>query len=90
MDGLGINFIDEVSYQSEKEEVILPVSEIFSNSPWYQDIVYVLQHLQAPPDLAKDKARHIKLKAITFCIIENALYWKDPGGILLNCLVEEE
>lgn len=74
MDSLGINFIDEVSNQSEKEEVILPVSEIFSNSPWYQDIVYVLQHLQEPPDLAKDKARHIKLKAIKFCIIENALY----------------
>ena len=87
---LGINFIDEVSDQSEKEEVILQISEIFSNSPWYQDIVYVLQHLQVPPDLAKDKARHIKLKAVKFCIIERSLYWKYLRGILLNCLVEEE
>ena len=33
LDSLGINFIDEVSDESEEEEVILPVSEIFSNSP---------------------------------------------------------
>ena len=42
LDSLGINFIDEVSDQSEKEEINLPISEMFSNSPWYQDIVYVL------------------------------------------------
>ena len=90
LDSLGINFIDEVSDESEEEEVILLVSKIFSNSPWDQDIIYVLQHLQEPPNIAKDKSRHIKLKAIKFCIIENALYWKDLGGILLNCLVEEE
>jgi len=38
----------------------------------------------------KNKARTLKLKAAKFCIIKSALYWKDPGGILLNCLVEEE
>ena len=32
----------------------------------------------------------MKLKATKFCILNNALYWKDPGGVLLNCLVEEE
>ena len=90
LDSLGINFIDEVSDQSEKEEIILPISEMFSNSPWYQDIVYVLQHLKASPNLAKNKARHIKLKAFKFYIIERTLYWRDLGGILLNCLVEEE
>ena len=25
-----------------------------------------------------------------FCIIEQYLYWKDPGGIFLNCLLEDE
>ena len=43
LDSLGINFMDEVSDElEEEEEVILPVSDFFSNSPWYQDIVYVL------------------------------------------------
>eukprot|EP00253_Pinus_taeda_P005916 PITA_05916 len=38
----------------------------------------------------KNKGRTLKLKAARFCILNNALYWKDPGGILLNCLTEEE
>jgi hypothetical protein len=32
----------------------------------------------------------LKLKATKFCILDHSLYWKDPGGILLNCLLEEE
>eukprot|EP00253_Pinus_taeda_P003308 PITA_03308 len=40
--------------------------------------------------MAKNKSRTLKLKAAKFCIMNGALYWKDPGGVLLNCLVEEE
>jgi len=40
--------------------------------------------------MTKNKARTLKMKAAKFCILNSALYWKDPGGILLNCLVEEE
>ena len=29
----------------------------------------------------------LKLKATKFCILNSALYWKDPGAILLNFLV---
>ena len=63
---------------------------MFLLSPWYSDIMYVLQHLSRPPRMAKNKSRTLKLKATKFCIMNNALYWKDPSGILLNCLVEEE
>ena len=62
----------------------------FVASPWYSDIVYVLQHLQAPEGLSKSRARSIKLKAAKFCILNQYLYWKDPGGVLLNCLSENE
>lgn len=31
-----------------------------------------------------------KLKATIFCLMNGAIYWKYPGGVLLNCLVEEE
>ena len=34
--------------------------------------------------------RSVKLKAAKFCILNKFLYWKDPGGILLNCLLEGE
>jgi len=40
--------------------------------------------------MGKNKRRTLKLKAARFCILNNALYWKDLRGILLNCLVEEE
>eukprot|EP00253_Pinus_taeda_P011022 PITA_11022 len=40
--------------------------------------------------MTRNKARTLKLKAAKFCILNSALYWKDPGGVLLNCLVEKE
>eukprot|EP00253_Pinus_taeda_P028011 PITA_28011 len=40
--------------------------------------------------MPRNKSRTLKLKAAKFCILNSALYWKDPGGMLLNCLVEEE
>eukprot|EP00253_Pinus_taeda_P035516 PITA_35516 len=40
--------------------------------------------------MTKNKGRTLKLKAAKFCVMNGALYWKDPGGVLLNCLVEAE
>ena len=62
----------------------------FVASPWYSDIVYVLRNLQAPEGLSKSRARSIKLKAAEFCILNQYLYWKDPGGVLLNFFLENE
>ena len=62
----------------------------FSMSPWHSDIVYVLQNLQAPARLSKTRARSVKLKAAKFCILHQYLYWKDPSGVLLNFLLENE
>jgi len=77
-------------FEEDEDSSLIQVSENFLHSPWYSDIVYVLQHLSPPPGMAKNKGRTLKLKAARFCILNNALYWKDPGGILLNCLTEEE
>ncbi len=63
---------------------------MFLKSPWYSDIVYVLQHLSPPPGMSRSKGRSLKLKSAKFYILNSALYWKDPGGVLLNCLVEDE
>ena len=62
----------------------------FVASPRYSDILYVLQNLQALEGLSKSRARSVKLKSAKFCIINRYLYWKDPGGVLLNCLLENE
>ena len=85
---LDINFIAQVD---EQEEMATPsISEAFSHSPWYTDIIFVLQNLQAPPGLSRTKARFLKLKAVRFCILDNVLFWRDHSGILLNCLLKEE
>jgi hypothetical protein len=49
-----------------------------------------LQNFQCPPDFDKSKARSLKLKAVKYCIINQNLFWKDPGGILLKCIDEDE
>ena len=34
--------------------------------------------------------RSLKLKVVTYCIINKNLFWKDSGGILLNYIDEDE
>jgi hypothetical protein len=86
---LGINFMDDLSTGAEEERVP-QISQKFLDSPWYAYIIYVLRNLQAPLELSKMKARFLKLKETKFCIVNQSLYWKDPRGILLSCLLEEE
>eukprot|EP00253_Pinus_taeda_P003239 PITA_03239 len=74
----------------DEESSSVQVSDMFLSSPWHADILYVLQNLSSPPGMPRNKSRTLKLKAAKFCILDSALYWKDPGGMLLNCLVEEE
>jgi len=86
---LDINLMAAMSDEDE-ENSAQQASDIFISSLWYSDIVYVLQNFSSPPGMPRNKNRTLKLKAAKFCILKSALYWKDPGGILLNCLVEEE
>ena len=76
--------------EDEDEGLLVTISDIFLQSPWYSDIVCVLQHLSPPPGMSKSKGRSLKFKSAKYCILNSALYWKDPGGILLNFLVEDE
>lgn len=43
-DILGVNFITEIS-DDMAEETTLQVSQHFLSTPWYKDIIYMLQHL---------------------------------------------
>jgi hypothetical protein len=88
-DVLGINFIVDLSVNSE-EQTISRVSKKFLDSPWYVYIIYVLRNLKDPPELRKTKSIFLNVKEKKFFILDHSLYWKDPCGILLNCLLEEE
>jgi len=85
---LDINFLAAADEQGEPTTPSM--REVFLNSPWYADLIFVLHNLQAPLGLTKTKARFLKLKTLKFCILEGNLYWKDPGGILLNFLLKYE
>ena len=87
-DVLGINFLAKYSDNvvKKKHNYVCPY---FQASPWYKGILYVLQNLQDPPKLNQVHARAVKLKDLKFFILNNYLYWKDLGGVLLNCLLED-
>ena len=70
---LDINLIAAMSDEDE-ENPVNHVSEIFVSSPWYADIIYVLQNLSSPPGMPRNKSRTLKLKAEKFCILKSALY----------------
>ena len=36
--------------------------------------------------MKKYKMKCFKLKATKYCILNQSLYWKDPRGLLLNCV----
>jgi len=79
---LDINFIAEID---NEEEMVNPlISQAFIESPWYANIIYVSQNLQAPPGSSKTKSRFLKMKSLKFCILDNALFWRNHEGILLN------
>ena len=50
----------------------------------------MLQHLQAPQGMDRTRARFLKNKTSRFCILNGKLYWKEPGGVLLNYVNEQE
>ena len=41
-------------------------------------------------ELSKTKARLLKLKSRNYYILNENLYWKNPNGLLLKCLPENE
>jgi len=82
---LDINQLD-----NEQELATPQISEIFLQSPWYADICFILLNLFAPPGLSRTKKRFLKMKALKFCVIDGALFWRNHEGILLNCLTMNE
>jgi hypothetical protein len=82
---------DEDFLETKELDFATPTVEIedrFSSSVWYHNIVSYILTLQCPNELTPSKARTLKLHAIKYCIIDEKIYWKDPLGFLLRCLVE--
>ena len=91
-ESLGLHLMAEHSIQEElqtrqgKEQIMDKYAEL----EWYADIIYFLLHLQCPMHLDMKAARSIKLKATKYCLVNQQLHWKYPGGVLLRCLKKPE
>ena len=81
----------DINQLDNEQELATPqISETFLQSPWYADVCFVLLNLFAPPGLSRTKKRFLKMKALKFCVIDGALFWRNHEGILLNCLTMNE
>jgi len=92
---LGINQLQENEgfLDIDELDVAAPTTEIqdkFSTSVWYCDIICYLLTLRCPSELNPYKTKTLKLYAVKYCIIDGKLYWKDPLGFIMICLVETE
>jgi hypothetical protein len=89
---LGVNFINTFSEnkQVELSNKDSQVSPTLAECAWYKDIIFVMQNLQPPDGMKKNKVRDLNLKSIRYCLIDQVLYWKDPLGVILRCLDPQE
>ena len=90
---LGISLLAPIEEVTEEIDHIQTNSIIkykFLYSDWYKDIIHYLCFLSYPPSINRAKYIALKIKAQPYVIIEANLYWKDPVGVLLLCLTEEE
>ena len=62
----------------------------YAESTWYADIVHFLLYLQCQEYLDKKAAKYLKLKTTKYCLLEQQLFWKYPGSILLRSLDKSE
>ena len=62
----------------------------YLTSQWYKEIVEYLLTLSCPPRCDKAKYRALRLKSQKYIVANGWLYWRDPSGILLLCITEDE
>ena len=51
---------------------------------WYTNVIYYLQHMEAPPFFPKNVKRSTKLQAIRYIIVQGKLLWRNFEGVLIK------
>ena len=57
---------------------------------WYSNIIFYLKNLTCPSHLVGHKRRALRLKASNYILIKDGLGWRNPDGIILRCVDENE
>jgi hypothetical protein len=81
---------DNIQSLEDKGSEEMQVLSHLANCKWYSHIIHFLQTLSVPSDLTRTQGRALKLKAMNLCINGNLLFWKNPIGLLLRCINQEE
>ena len=76
-----------VNLVNERESHILHIDE---NHEWYRDIIYFLRNLSCPDHLVDHQRRALRLKAEKYTLTQDGIGWRNPDGIILKCVNEEE
>ena len=62
----------------------------FQQQKWYSDIVFYLLNLTCHEHLVGHKRRSLRLQATKYCLTQDGLGWKNPDGLILTCIDEEQ
>ena len=76
--------------QNELSAPVFPPKLQCLDHHWYSDIIFFLQNLTCPQHLKGHKRRSLRLKVVSYCITQEALRWRNPDGIILRCVKEQE
>ena len=60
------------------------------NSFLLSNVIYYLQHMEAPSHLTENEKRSTKLQAIRYILVQGSLWWRNFKGILLKCVDQEK
>ena len=63
---------------------------IDENHEWYKDIVYFLRNMSCPDYLIDHQRRDLRLKAEKYALTQDGIGRRNPDGIILKCVNEEE
>jgi hypothetical protein len=74
----------------EVEQPMLQIDPTFFQYEWYKYVVFYLQNLKCLAKWDKGKAISVRLKEAKYCIIDQQMFWKYLGGILLNFITENQ
>jgi hypothetical protein len=61
-----------------------------SVSPWYDDIRFCLKHGSAPRQLNPTKRRALRLKSVSFHLVNGILFCQSFDDVLMCCLEKDE
>ena len=76
--------------ENTRAEPAITLALQYLDNHWYSNIIYFLLHLTCPDHLKGHKRRALRLKAARYCLTQEGLGRRNPNGIILRCINEQD